>query len=209
MNNQDEYQVENQDEKNTSCNIFLEQLELLNQLPVNERGNVIYLALLKAFSRTSNQLENQNDNQLENQLENTYISISKSISLSKLSISVLNLLNKTLGCKIYSKNWGGKRTGSGKKGSKPLDKPVIKPTKKEIEDYCDLIAKKIDIDDFIAYYDATDWKDDLGQPVIWKRKVLKFAQSYDASKEEKKKNSEVMEKWYIEQKAKLAAKGIY
>ena len=84
-----------------------------------------------------------------------------------------------------------------------------KPTRKEIEDYCKLVAKKIDIDEFIAYYDATNWKDDLGQPVIWKRKVLKFAQSYDASKEEKKKNSEVMEKWYIEQKAKLAAKGIY
>lgn len=185
MNNQDEYQVENQDEKNTSCNIFLEQLELLNQLPVNERGNVIYLALLKAFSRTSNQLENQDDNQLENQLENTYISISKSISLSKLSISVLNLLNKTLGCKIYSKNWGGKRTGSGKKGSKPLDKPVIKPTRKEIEDYCKLIARKIDIDYFMNYYDASKWEDKNGLPVNWKQKVLTFAQNYKPIKEEK------------------------
>ena len=185
MNNQDEYQVENQDEKNTSCNIFLEQLELLNQLPIDERGNVIYLALLKAFSRNCNQFENQDDNQLENQLENTYISISKSISLSKLSISVLNLLNKTLNCKIYSKNWGGKRTGSGKKGSKPIDKPIIKPTRKEIEDYCSLVAKKIDIDEFIAYYDATDWKDELGQPVIWKRKVLTFARNYKPKEEEK------------------------
>jgi hypothetical protein len=209
MNNQDANQVENQDEKNTSCNIFLEQLELLNQLPVNERGNVIYLALLKAFSRTSNQLENQDDYQLENQLENTYISISKSISLSKLSISVLNLLNKTLGCKIYSKNWGGKRTGSGKRGNKPTDRPTIKPTKEEIEEYCKMIGKKINLDDFIAYYDATDWKDDLGQPVIWQRKVLKFAQSYKPEDEEKKKRSEVMDKWYKEQKALLAKRGIY
>lgn len=181
MNNQ----VENQDEKNTSCNIFLEQLELLNQLPVNERGNVIYLALLKAFSRTSNQVENQDANQLENQLENIYISISKSISLSKLSISVLNLLNKTLGCKIYSKNWGGKRIGSGKKGSKPLDKPVIKPTRKEIEDYCNLIARKIDIDYFMNYYDAAKWEDKNGLPVNWKQKVLTFAQNYKPIQEEK------------------------
>jgi ribosome-interacting GTPase 1 len=192
MNNQDEYQVENQDEKNTSCNIFLEQLELLNQLPVNERGNVIYLALLKAFSRTSNQVENQDANQLENQLENTYISISKSISLSKLSISVLNLLNKTLGCKIYSKNWGGKRTGSGKKTVKPIEKPIIKPTKEEIEEYCQSLGKRFDdIDDFIAYYDASDWNDRAGLPINWKHAVISWisrAKRYQAEAKPKKVN---------------------
>jgi len=184
MSNQDEYQVENQDEKNTSCNIFLEQLELLNQLPLNERGNVIYLALLKAFSRTSNQLENQDDNQLENQLENTYISISKSISLSKLSISVLNLLNKTLGCKIYSKNWGGKRTGSGKKGNKPTDKPNNIPTKKEILDYVHSLCKKIDVDNFIAYYEASNWCDKSGLPVNWKQKAITWANKYKEPEED-------------------------
>ena len=66
--NQDDNQVENQDEKNISCNVFLEQIELLNQLPMSERGSVIYMALLKAFGRVSNQVENQDDNQLENQL---------------------------------------------------------------------------------------------------------------------------------------------
>lgn len=191
MNNQDEYQVENQDEKNTSCNIFLEQLELLNQLPVNERGNVIYLALLKAFSRTNNQLENQDDNQLENQLENTYISISKSISLSKLSISVLNLLNKTLGCKIYSKNWGGKRTGSGKKTVKPIEKPIIKPTKEEVENYCKQIARKIDIDYFMEYYNAAKWEDKNGLPVNWKQKVLTFAQNYKLKQESDLNNYDI------------------
>ena len=188
MNNQ----VENQDEKNTSCNIFLEQLELLNQLPVNERGNVIYLALLKAFSRTNNQVENQDANQLENQLENTYISISKSISLSKLSISVLNLLNKTLGCKIYSKNWGGKRTGSGKKTVKPIEKPIIKPTKEEIEEYCQSLGKRFDdIDDFIAYYDASDWNDRAGLPINWKHAVISWisrAKRYQAEAKPKKVN---------------------
>ena len=192
MGNQDEYQVENQDEKNTSCNIFLEQLEILNQLPVNERGNVIYLALLKAFSRVGNQVENQDANQLENQLENTYISISKSISLSKLSISVLNLLNKTLGCKIYSKNWGGKRTGSGKKTVKPIENPIIKPTKKEIEEYCQSLGKRFDdIDDFIAYYDASDWNDRAGLPINWKHAVISWisrAKRYQAEAKPKKVN---------------------
>ena len=83
-----------------------------------------------------------------------------------------------------------------------------KPTRKEIEEYCKMIGKKINLDDFIAYYDATDWKDDLGQPVIWKRKVLKFAQGYKPEDEEKKPNP-VIEKWYKEQKAILAKKGIY
>jgi len=208
MTNQDEYQVENQDEKNTSCNIFLEQLELLNQLPIEERGNVIYLALLKVFSRTNNQLENQDDNQLENQLENTYISISKSISLSKLSISVLNLLNKTLSCKIYSKNWGGKRTGSGKKGVKPSISGT-KPTKKEILDYVDSLCKKIAVDDFIAYYDAAEWKDKDGLPVNWKQKAIQWANRYKPDEKKDNQPSEAFMEFYKKEKARLAAKGIY
>ena len=103
------------DDKNISCNIFLEQLDLINQLPETERGNVLYLAVLKAFSRLeknqlANQDESQDEVQLESQLEHIYISISKSIYLSNLSISILNLLNKTIGCKVYNKNWGGART---------------------------------------------------------------------------------------------------
>ena len=109
-------------EKNISCNIFLEQIELLNQLEEKERGYVLYMALLKAFSRVCNQDEIQDDNQLENQLETIYISISKSISLSILGNTILNLLNKTLNCKIYNKNWGGKREGAGK--TKKISEPI-------------------------------------------------------------------------------------
>ena len=112
---------------------------------------------------------NQDDNQVENQLENTYISISKSISLSKLSITVLNLLNKTMDCKIYSKNWGGKRIGSGKppKDNKPKIKAIKIPTRKEIEDYCNSIARHIDIDNFIAYYDASNWEDKKNNKLLF------------------------------------------
>ena len=83
-NNQLDSQVENQVEKNLdkniSCNIFFEQINLINQLPIEERGNVLYMAILNAF------VKNQ-DNQLDNQLENAYISIS--ISLSE-SLSILS-----------------------------------------------------------------------------------------------------------------------
>ena len=77
---QDDFQDELQNDKNLSCSIFLEQIELINQLPLEERGNVLYMAVLNSF------VKNQK-NQLDNQLENTYISIS--ISLSK-SISILS-----------------------------------------------------------------------------------------------------------------------
>lgn len=53
-----------------------------------------------------------------------------------------------------------------------------KPKRKEIEEYCKMLGKKIDIDEFIAYYDASDWKDEFGSPIIWKRKVLTFAKNY-------------------------------
>ena len=118
---QDEFQVDFQDElqddKNLSCSIFLEQIELINQLPLEERGNVLYMAVLNSF------VKNQK-NQLDNQLENTYISISISLSksISILSKSVLNILNKTIICKKYKNNWGGNRKGSGRP-TKVVEKP--------------------------------------------------------------------------------------
>ena len=194
-------QDENQLEKNISCNVFLEQIELLNELPANERGNVLYLALLKAFSRTinfenqlenqvdnqddsqlENQVDNQDDSQLENHLDYTYISISKSISLSKLSISVLNLLNKTLDCKTYSKRWGGKRTNTGrpqkketlKPEAKPKPKPTFKPpTLEDVEKYCSERKNNVDAKRFFDYYTVAKWKDQDGKPVKnWKQKII-------------------------------------
>lgn len=117
--NQVDYQIENQVDKNISCNIFFEQINLINQLPIEERGNVIYMAILNAFAKNQ-------DNQLDNQLENAYISISISLSssLSILSKSVLDILNKTIVCKKYKSNWGGNRRGSGRK--KPVEDADIK-----------------------------------------------------------------------------------
>ena len=112
-----EKNIDKQIEKNVSCSIFLEQINLINQLPIEERGNVLYMAVLNSFR---NCIKNQIDNQIDNQIENTYISISTSISLSLLSKSVLELMNKTLNCRIYSSNYGGKRKGAGRPKKEPI-----------------------------------------------------------------------------------------
>jgi len=91
---------------------------------------------------------------------------------------------------------------------KVINTSINKPTKKEILDYVSSLCKKIEVDDFIAYYDASGWCDSSGLPINWKQKAIQWANRYKP-KEEEKKASPVIEKWYQEQKAKLAEKGIY
>ena len=140
---QDDFQDEFQNEKNLSCSIFLEQIELINQLPLEERGNVLYMAVLNSF------VKNQK-NQLDNQLENTYISISISLSksISILSKSVLNILNKTIICKKYKNNWGGNRKGSGR----PTTKTPIEPEKDVVilGEYNNVVLVKGQYETFLA-----------------------------------------------------------
>lgn len=45
------------------------------------------------------------------------------------------------------------------------------PTKEEIENYCNLTARNIDIDTFYKYYNDLDWQDDYGNVINWKRYV--------------------------------------
>lgn len=91
--------------KNIACRIFKEQIELLKSLPNQEEAKeVLYRAVMTSY----NQFENQNENQFENQNENTYI------SLSILSINILNLLSKNIVFKEYN-NYGGRRENSGRK----------------------------------------------------------------------------------------------
>ena len=137
MKNQDDNQLENQvdffnesisssfdesEDENIVCNIYKEQFDLINELPMEERLKVLYIAVSKAFYETE---KNQDDNQLENQDENTYISISISIynSISNYSKKLLKLLFKTINCKNY-KNWGGKRNNSGRKKQEKTIKPL-------------------------------------------------------------------------------------
>ena len=59
------------------------------------------------------------------------------------------------------------------------------PNKNDIEEYCKQIGKKIDIKEFIAYYEASDWLDKNGLPINWKQKVLTFARNYKPKEEDK------------------------
>ena len=67
-----------------------------------------------------------------------------------------------------------------------------KPTKTEIEEYCRTLGKRFDdIDDFIAYYDASDWNDRAGLPINWKHAVISWisrAKRYQAEAKPKKVN---------------------
>ena len=49
------------------------------------------------------------------------------------------------------------------------------PSKDDILLYADSIAKKINADDFIAYYSASDWRDNNGLPINWKQKLINWA----------------------------------
>lgn len=99
--------------KNIACRIFKEQIDLINQLPPNERAVVLYNVINDLF----NQFDNQNDNQIENQNENAYISV------SVLGKSIYNILYKNISCREFSSNYGGKRIGAGAK--KKTDIPQI------------------------------------------------------------------------------------
>jgi hypothetical protein len=100
--------------KNVACRIFKEQIDLINELPKEDRANVLYSAIMSAY----NQFENQNEIQTENQIEYAYISLS-------ISKSIFNLLSKNIVFKEYN-NYGGKRENSGRP-KKPLEKPKEKP----------------------------------------------------------------------------------
>ena len=64
-----------------------------------------------------------------------------------------------------------------------------KHLKKEIEDYCKIVAKKIDIDSFMEYYNACNWQDKNGMPINWKQKVIAWSMKQkEEQKQEEPKN---------------------
>ena len=83
---------------------------------------------------------------------------------------------------------GGSREGAGRPSkenqniqneqtqTKTQTKTInIKPNKKEIKEYCDLLGKHIDIESFMAYYEASNWEDKNGMPINWKQKVISWS----------------------------------
>lgn len=161
--------------RNFACRIFKEQIDLIQQLPENERAEVLYKAILSAF----NQIENQNDIQIENQNENAYVSVSVSDSVSVLSKTVYSLLEKNIICKEFSNNYGGRRIGAGRpvKGpEKPMPipqpepkQPVPTPLKDfippkdadEVYEYAQvsgMMCSKEQAQDFYDYYSGIGWR---------------------------------------------------
>lgn len=159
--------------KNLACRIFKEQIDLIQQLPENERAEVLYKAILSAF----NQIENQNDIQIENQNEYAYVSVSDSVSV--LSKTVYSLLEKNIVCKEFSNNYGGRRIGAGrpvKEPEKPMPvpqpepkQPVPTPPKDfippkdadEVYEYAQvngMMCSKEQAQDFYDYYSGIGWR---------------------------------------------------
>lgn len=175
---------------NIACRLFKEQINLINQLPKEDRANVLYLSIMNAF----NQFENQNDNQIENQNEYAYISISSSISNS-----IIDLLSKNIVFKEYNNNYGGKRDGSGrkeKKKSKNLtcDKESVKqkhPTIDEIKNYCIERNNNVDAERFFDYYTSNGWKVGKNPMKDWQATVRNWEKS---SSEQKTQNITEQEK---------------
>ena len=102
---------------NVACRLFKEQIELINNLPEQERPHVLYAAVMNAFNQFENQFENQFDNQFDNQNENAYISV----SVSDIGKSIINLLSKNIVVKEFSTNYGGRRPNAGKKPQKTAE----------------------------------------------------------------------------------------
>lgn len=105
-------------QNNIACRIFKEQLDLINQLPENERATVLYSAILNAFNQFDNQNENQNDNQNDNQNHLYLYLYLLSKSLSKESINVLNSIVILIGDLNKGENhwnWKNNKTPKNKK----------------------------------------------------------------------------------------------
>lgn len=169
---------------NICCRIFKEQINLLKSLPNQEEAKIVlYQAVMSAYNQFENQNENQIDYQNENQNECAYISI------SLLSINILNLLRKNIVFKEYSSNCGGKREGSGRPKKKEdciVEKKEIfrKPTLEEVRAYCQERQNGVDPEKWINYYSSIDWKVGKHPMKDWKAAIRTW-ESKENQKEEK------------------------
>ena len=141
--------VKMQNKNNLACRIFKEQIDLIQQLPENERAEVLYKAILSSL----NQIENQNDNQIENQNENAYVSVSVSESVSVLGKTVFSLLQKNIVFKEFSNNYGGRRIGAGRKQTEPELTPAQK--KEKITFACKKIGRIVGKNQILVTKDFT------------------------------------------------------
>lgn len=86
---------------NFIINIFQEQFNLIDNLPDNEKKEVLYFLIQSRF------------NQLDCCEKQSTLSTSTSTSLSKLSLSVIDIISKTMKVREMKENHGGARKGAG------------------------------------------------------------------------------------------------
>ena len=169
---------------NVCCRIYKEQLNLINQLPKKERA----IVLLDVINHAFNQFENQNANQIENQFDNAYISVSVSDSVynsvSSISKAVIEILRKSIVCKGFSSNYGGNRSGAGKKKAEEKPKEIqkatpkprfVKPTLQEISTYCQENNHVIDTKNFYDFYESKGGKIGNSPMKDWQAAVRNWA----------------------------------
>lgn len=167
--------IEQMNQTNLACRIFKEQIDLIQQLPEDERAEVLYKAILYVF------------NQIENQNENAYVSVS--VSISELSKTVYKLLIKNITCKEFSNNYGGRRIGAGRKKQPETPKPTENtPTLDEVLEYAkqqnDMAGvggfkcSQETAEQFWAHYESIGWRigNDAKTPITnWKSKLRQWA----------------------------------
>ena len=66
------------------------------------------------------------------------------------------------------------------------------------------LGKNIDVDSFIAYYDATRWEEENGFPINWKRKVITWANNYKPPEIDPTDRSHIFKE--LEEEARKAGK---
>lgn len=164
--------------------IFTDQLTLFENIPDESIGKAIKL-LLKNFDSMQPIQEEPFTNM-------AYELIATNIRRYREEQEIASMFGKRGGNPNLNPTLKGTLNDTDNSTHKQQDKTrqdnkliINKPTKKEVEDYCKQIARKIDIDYFMEYYNAAKWEDKNGLPVNWKQKVLTFAQNYKPIKEEK------------------------
>ena len=120
--------------KNVACRIFLDQIELIRELPIEERGAVLWGAIEGSLNQFENQNENQFDNQNENQNDYALMSVSVSDNnndkVSSIGRKVIGLLSKNIVWREFNVNYGGRRAGSGRKRGVVGSPVVVKEASK-------------------------------------------------------------------------------
>lgn len=127
---------------NFVINIFQEQFNLIDNLPDNEKKEVLYYLIQSKFNQ---------DDCLEKQS-----SLSLSISLSKLSLSVIDIINKTMRIKEINDNHGGARKGAGaKQGNKNAIKEKQLKNNQETIKMIEIENKQVNVPDWLL--DSTNY----------------------------------------------------